>query len=76
MELLEPGQEVLTEDILRVDQDDNLVVPAEQVAEFLVLLDRLIMAFKGTFQTGGNGEFWDVVAPLCQRNSKIFLLWP
>jgi hypothetical protein len=75
VKLLEPGQKVFTEDVFRVDQDEYLIVPAEQVAELLVLLDCLVMALEGALQAGGNGEVGNIVA-LCPASSAISLPWP
>ncbi|KPK25784.1 MAG: hypothetical protein AMJ61_10960 [Desulfobacterales bacterium SG8_35_2] len=72
MEFFEPGKEMRTENILRVDQDDNLVIPAEQVPEFMIFLDCLVMPLERTLQAGGNAEFRDRIS-MRLRNLMIVM---
>ena len=62
-----------TEYIFRIDQDDDFVIPAEQITEFLVLPDGPVLFPEGTFQAGGYGEAGDVIAQVHGTENKEHL---
>ena len=46
MEFPEPVKKVDAENIFRLDQKHNLIIPAKQIPEFLIILNCLVMSFK------------------------------